>query len=76
MAERRQRAPHEQYLWDIGFHWGEWCEPGSDPGPILRGEADVAEVATAYLYRSLRALAAVAALLGKDPDAERFFPGR
>ncbi len=72
VAERPQPAPHEQYLWDIGFHWGEWCEPGSEPGPILRGEADVAEVATAYLYRSLRALAEVATLLGKDPDAERY----
>ena len=58
-------APHEQYLWDIGFHWGEWCEPDSDPGPILRGEADVAEVATAYLYRSLRALPQWPSLIGR-----------
>jgi alpha-L-rhamnosidase len=21
-------APHETYLWDGGFHWGEWAEPG------------------------------------------------
>ena len=23
--------PHEQYLWDTGFHWGEWLEPGGGP---------------------------------------------
>ena len=23
--------PHEQYLWDTGFHWGEWLEPGGEP---------------------------------------------
>ena len=22
--------PHERYLWDTGFHWGEWLEPGDD----------------------------------------------
>ena len=25
-------APHEQYLWDTGFHWGEWLVPGEDLG--------------------------------------------
>lgn len=72
VAERPDPAPYEQYLWDIGFHWGEWCEPGADPGPILRGEADVAEVATAYLYRSLGEISEVASLVGKDLDAERY----
>ena len=27
-------APHEQYLWDTGFHFGEWMEPGG-PAPDL-----------------------------------------
>ena len=26
--------PHEQYLWDTGFHWGEWLEPGGEPGGL------------------------------------------
>ena len=43
---RPESAPHEQYLWDGGFHWGEWLEPGDDgttgkfcddrPGPRRR----------------------------------------
>ena len=38
---RPEPAPHEEYLWDGGFHWGEWWSPaarssdvlGSRPGP-------------------------------------------
>ena len=29
-AARPEPAPHEQYLWDTGFHWGEWLVPGED----------------------------------------------
>ena len=71
-AARPEPAPHERYLWDIGFHWGEWCEPGSDPGPILSGEADVAEIATAYLYRSLCTISEIGAVLGFDSDARNY----
>jgi alpha-L-rhamnosidase len=71
-AARPRAAPHERYLWDIGFHWGEWCEPGgNDPG-IFTGEADLGIVATAYLHRSLATLAEVAALIGRDGDARRY----
>ncbi len=69
VAVKSDPAAHERYLWDIGFHWGEWSEPGVDSAPILRGEIDVAEVATAYLYRSLRTLAEVASLIGRSWDA-------
>ena len=31
-AARPTPAPHEKYLWDTGFHWGEWLEPGEDRG--------------------------------------------
>lgn len=71
-AARPDPAPHERFLWDIGFHWGEWCEPGMDPDPIWTGEADLADVATAYLHRSLATLAEVAGILGHDTDADRY----
>ena len=32
-ARRPEPAPHEQYLWDTGFHWGEWLVPGEDRSP-------------------------------------------
>ena len=72
IAQRPEPAPHETYLWDIGFHWGEWCEPGADPEPILSGEIDVAEIATAYLYRSMCTLAEVADLVGISFDSRLY----
>ncbi|GAA4990864.1 hypothetical protein GCM10023205_73260 [Yinghuangia aomiensis] len=26
-SARPVAAPHEAYIWDSGFHWGEWSEP-------------------------------------------------
>lgn len=71
-AARPDPAPHEQFLWDIGFHWGEWCEPDADVMPVMTGEQDVGEVATAYLFRSLSTLAQIARLVGKRDDATRY----
>ncbi|WP_454853799.1 family 78 glycoside hydrolase catalytic domain [Promicromonospora soli] len=75
--------PHERYLWDGTFHWGEWSEPktrsadgalvsalGSDPRAWFM--ADKGEVGTAYLHRSLRELADIAGVLGKDDDARHY----
>ncbi|WP_293989240.1 family 78 glycoside hydrolase catalytic domain [Streptomyces sp.] len=75
--------PHEQYLWDGSFHWGEWTEPkakaadGSriDPiqtNPIAWFMADKGEVGTAFLYRSTSTLADVARVLGRTEDAARY----
>lgn len=75
--------PHEEYLWDGTFHWGEWTEPvpkaedGSrlDPmktNPMAWFMADKGEVGTAYLYRSSRILADAATVLGRAEDAERY----
>ncbi|MFI7708713.1 family 78 glycoside hydrolase catalytic domain [Nonomuraea sp. NPDC049480] len=75
--------PHEEFIWDGSFHWGEWTEPkqraadGSlvDPvmsDPIAWYTADKGEVGTAFLYRSVRTLAAVADVLGHADDAARY----
>ena len=61
----RPAAEHEQYLWDTGFHWGEWLEPGADLddfGAFAR--SDKSEVATAYLSRSARTLARMGEVIG------------
>ena len=39
-------APHEQYLWDGGFHWGEWLEPGASR-PATSGRSTRVTSATA-----------------------------
>ena len=71
-AARPDPLPHERYLWDTGFHWGEWLEPGGAPadfGVFVR--ADKSEVATAYLHRSAATLVRVAGVLGLPGERYR-----
>jgi len=64
----RPAAPHEQYLWDTGFHWGEWLVPGEDVGDFPAFvAADKGAVATAYLAHSARLMSRIAPILGHDP---------
>jgi alpha-L-rhamnosidase len=70
-AERPEPGPHEQYVWDSGFQWGEWLEPGEiDMMAIFFG--DKGDVATAYLYYSSSLLAKTATVLGRDGDARHY----
>jgi alpha-L-rhamnosidase len=63
-AARPDPAPHERYLWDTGFHFGEWLEPGVPPS--MDPAVDRSIVATAFLARSSELLARIGALLGDD----------
>lgn len=67
-AARPEPAPHERYLWDSGFHWGEWLEPGGSFDP----RSDPGIVATAYLSRSARIVADAAGVLGDHEVSERY----
>ncbi|GCB42788.1 family 78 glycoside hydrolase catalytic domain [Streptomyces sp. NL15-2K] len=75
--------PHEHYLWDGSFHWGEWTEPKAkaadgtriDPikdDPVAWFMADKGEVGTAFLYRSTSTLADVARVLGRTEHEARY----
>ena len=75
-ARAPQAAPHERYLWDSGFHWGEWLVPGADlKGPdefeAFR-RADKSDVATAYFARSAELMGRIAGVLGRDAEAVRY----
>jgi alpha-L-rhamnosidase len=68
-AARPDPADHERYLWDTGFQFGEWMEPGTvitDFPAFAR--ADKSEVATAYLHRSAATVVRVAEVLGLPED--------
>lgn len=71
IARSETPLPHEQYLWDTGFQWGEWLEP-MPPGVSIDFPAfvaqDKADVATAYYRRSTDLMARIATVLGK-PEA-------
>ncbi|MFJ4616974.1 family 78 glycoside hydrolase catalytic domain [Streptomyces sp. NPDC088812] len=69
-TSRPRPAPHEEFLWDTGFHFGEWLEPGV--APDLDPSRDRGDVATAYLHRSAGLLARTAALLGHREDEARY----
>ncbi|WP_441785452.1 family 78 glycoside hydrolase catalytic domain [Leifsonia sp. 2MCAF36] len=75
--------PHEQFLWDGSFHWGEWCEPKLrtpegeliDPlkaDPMAWFTEDKGEIGTAFFYRSSSELARIARVIGHDDAAERY----
>ena len=64
--------PHDRYLWDTGFHWGEWLVPGEDPGDFPAFiAADKGDTATAFFAWSTRHAAEIAAAdrrgLGRSP---------
>ncbi|HSA53539.1 MAG TPA: family 78 glycoside hydrolase catalytic domain [Yinghuangia sp.] len=68
---RPEPAPHEEFVWDSGFHWGEWLEPQQDDATPFYLQ-DHGPTATAYLHRSADLLSRIAAILGRADDAERY----
>ncbi|KQW10751.1 alpha-L-rhamnosidase [Streptomyces sp. Root369] len=83
VARSAQPLPHEEFIWDGSFHWGEWAEPkaraddGSLIEPVEDGpdgwmSTDKGEVGTAFLHRSTSLLAEVATLLGREVEAARY----
>ncbi|MDQ0770981.1 alpha-L-rhamnosidase [Pseudarthrobacter defluvii] len=65
-----QPAPHEQYLWDTGFHFGEWMEPGGpEPDLFAARTADKGIIATAFYRHTSDLMARIAAVLGLEAEA-------
>ncbi len=74
---RRTEGPdvgeHERWIVDQGFHWGEWLRPGEGDEEMEHNWAHGRPVvATAYFAHSSAVLGRIAALLGRDDDAERY----
>jgi len=67
---RPQPLPHEEFLWDGGYHWGEWLEPGDVAGQHMH--QDHGAVGTAFLHHSAQLLARIGGMLGHDKEAQRF----
>lgn len=70
-------APHEAFLWDGTFHWGEWLEPGDGEGTAEEVlwqmfERDKGDVGTAFLHRSALLAARAGRLIGHHTTADRF----
>jgi alpha-L-rhamnosidase len=67
---RPKPAPHEEFLWDGGYHWGEWLEPGVVAGDHMK--QDHGSVGTAFLHHSAFLAARIGRLLGHETEAARF----
>lgn len=83
IARSETPLPHEQYIWDAPFHYGEWLEPkrrgadGSliDPmaeNPYAYMSTNRGEVGTAFLYRTTETLGRIAGILGQAEAALRY----
>jgi alpha-L-rhamnosidase len=59
-------------LWDSGFQWGDWLDPSAPPDRPHDGLTDTSLVATAYFARTAAVLAAIAGVLDRAADAERY----
>ncbi|MDR7255107.1 alpha-L-rhamnosidase [Nocardioides sp. BE266] len=67
VAKHPEPEPHEQYLWDTGFHWGEWLEPGGEPSDFPAFIAmDKSDVATAFYCWTASHAARIASLIGES----------
>ncbi|WP_457947751.1 family 78 glycoside hydrolase catalytic domain [Pseudarthrobacter sp. alpha12b] len=63
-------AVHEQFLWDTGFHFGEWMEPdGPEPDLFAARTADNGIVATAYYRHTTDLMVRIADVLGLAEEA-------
>jgi alpha-L-rhamnosidase len=75
-AARSTPLPHERYIWDTGFHFGEWAEPefAQDPAAAFAKvlKMDHGPTATAFLHRSADELARLSLVLGDAPAAEHY----
>ncbi|SEL81798.1 alpha-L-rhamnosidase [Paenibacillus sp. OK003] len=59
------------YLWNTGFHFGDWLALDSEPGSYI-GSTDIAYIATAFYAYSVSLTQKAADALGKTEDSEQY----
>ena len=64
--------PHEAFVWDGTFHWGEWLEPGDELDMLAHFSRDKGDVGTAFLHWTALLVARIGRMLGHDAEAARF----
>ncbi|GIV79953.1 MAG: alpha-L-rhamnosidase [Litorilinea sp.] len=72
-VEFMTRQAGNDYIWDSGFHFGDWLAIFPEANPLMPApKTSTALIATAFFAYSTRLLAECAAALGKTADAERY----
>jgi alpha-L-rhamnosidase len=62
----------DDHLWNTGFQLGDWLDPAAPADDPADAKTDRYLVATAYAAWSARHLARIAAVLGRDADADHY----
>ncbi|WP_255621791.1 alpha-L-rhamnosidase [Pseudonocardia sp. DSM 110487] len=66
------RLAGDDHLWNTGFQLGDWLDPSAPPDDPAAGMTDKYLVATAYFAASSRAVARMAAVLGREEGVDRY----
>lgn len=72
IARSEVAAAHEEFLWDTGFHFGEWFVPGEEIDFPSLMSADKGVIATAFYRKSTHELSIIAEVLGNHTEAANF----
>ncbi len=67
-----RRQDNGRYLWQSGFHFGDWLALDGDDPTIPTGATEQFYVASAYYFLSAALTAKAARVLGKTEDAEEY----
>lgn len=68
---RDAENPDSAFIWDSGFHWGEWLEPSNKPqSEYMKEPKD--ETATAYFAYSAKLLSEIAGVLNYSEDKQKY----
>jgi len=75
--EYYQDPEDAKYVWDTGYHWGEWLEPDvslaeGPQGIMYLYQHPQYAVATMYYFYSASLVAKMAAILGKHDDEQKY----
>lgn len=64
--------PYNQYTYEKGIHLGEWLEPEEFRDRVYGMQAKHPEECTAYLYYTMRCMADIAHLIGRQEEAAEY----
>ena len=72
----REKKAHQKYLWNTGFHFGDWLIPSKSvsgtAGEIVSALFTKALVAPAYFAYTTKLMAEIAGILGKEGDKKKY----
>jgi len=73
-VNRFNRNPYQEYIIDVGYHWGEWLEPGHTMAKDFMRNLVIpdSEVATAYYAYAAGLLSEIAAILGDEETSSKY----